>query len=147
MSFQPHLTVAAVAEREGRFLVVEELVGGERVINQPAGHVDDAESLLDAVRRETLEETGWQFEPLALVGVYRWRHPGNGETFIRATFGGELTDQVHVRPPDAQILATHWLSREELGNGQWQLRSPLVTRCIDDYLAERRYPLSLLVDL
>lgn len=147
MSFQPHLTVAAVAEREGRFLVVEELVGGERVINQPAGHVDDAESLLDAVRRETLEETGWKFEPLALVGVYRWRHPGNGETFIRATFGGELGDQVHASPPDDQILATHWLSREELGDGRWRLRSPLVTRCIDDYLADRRYPLSLLVDL
>lgn len=147
MAFQPHLTVAAVAERAGRFLVVEELVGGERVINQPAGHVDDAESLLDAVRRETLEETGWRFEPLTLVGLYRWRHPGNGETFIRATFGGELGGQVHASPPDGQILATHWLSREELGNGQWQLRSPLVTRCIDDYLADRRYPLSLLVDL
>lgn len=145
--FQPHLTVAAVIERDGCFLCVEERVDGKRVINQPAGHVDDAESLVEAVVRETLEETGWTFEPDYLVGLYRWRHPGNGDTFIRAAFGGTLGDHAHPRPPDESILETHWLTRGELGNGAWSLRSPLVLRCIDDYVADRRYPLGLLIDL
>jgi len=147
MAFQPHLTVAAIIERDGHYLVVEETVGGKRVINQPAGHVDDHESLIDAVRRETLEETGWAFEPEALVGLYRWRHPTNGETFIRASFTGTLGEQQHPTPPDAAILGTHWLTLAELGNGGWTLRSPLVTRCIDDYLAGQRHCLSLIIDL
>ncbi len=144
--FTPHLTVAAVVERDGRFLCVEEHAGGERVINQPAGHVDDGESLLDAVRRETLEETGWHFEPEALVGIYRWRHPDNGETFIRVTFRGALGERPHDSPPDDSIIAAVWLSHEELRNGV-NLRSPLVLRSIEDYLAGNRFPLSLLVDL
>jgi len=147
MAFQPHLTVAAIIERDGRFLVVEEMVGGKRVINQPAGHVDDRESLIDAVRRETLEETGWEFEPEALVGLYRWRHPDNGETFIRASFSGALGVQRFPTPPDTLILGTHWLSHMKLRNGDWPLRSPLVTRCIDDFLAGNRHCLSLIIDL
>jgi 8-oxo-dGTP pyrophosphatase MutT (NUDIX family) len=147
LDFAPHLTVAAVVERDGRFLCVEEHVGGARVINQPAGHVDDGESLLDAVRRETLEETGWQFEPEALVAIYRWRHPDNGETFIRATFRGELGQRLHDRPPDDSIIEAVWLTRDELCGGQRTLRSPLVVRSVEDYLAGNRFPLDLLVDL
>lgn len=145
--FQPHLTVAAVVERDGRFLYVEERVGGRLVINQPAGHVDDDESLVDAVRREMIEETGWAFEPDSLVGLYRWRHPKNGETFVRASFRGVLGHQLHPQPPDRSILATHWLSPDELRTGRLALRSPLVQRCVDDFLAGRRYSLDLLVDI
>ncbi len=147
MEFQPHLTVAAIIERDGHFLVVEEIVGGKRVINQPAGHVDDRESLIDAVRREALEETGWEFEPDALVGLYRWRHPANGETFIRASFSGTLGVQRNPTPPDSAILGTHWLTPGQLANGDWSLRSPLVTRCFDDFLAGKRHCLSLIIDL
>lgn len=144
--FTPHLTVAAVIEREGRFLCVEEHAGGERVINQPAGHVDDGESLLEAVYRETVEETGWGFRPTALVGIYRWRHPDNGETFIRATFRGELGKRLHDRPPDEAIIEAVWLTHAQLRNGV-NLRSPLVLRSVEDYLAGNRFPLDLLVDL
>ena len=143
--FQPHLTVAAVVERDGRFLCVEEVADGATVFNQPAGHVDDGESLVDAVVRETLEETGWVFEPGALLGIYRWVKPDTGDTFIRAAFRGALVAQRHAAPPDADIVAAHWLTRAELA--AWPLRSPLVLRCIDDYLAGVTHPLSVLQDL
>lgn len=144
-AFQPHLTVAAVVERDGRFLCVEELADGETVYNQPAGHVDDGESLLDAVRRETLEETGWAFEPDALLGIYRWVNPDSGDTFVRAAFRGQLIEQRHEAPPDAEIVAAHWLSRDDLL--ELPHRSPLVLRCVDDYLVGIRHPLNILQDL
>ncbi len=144
-TFQPHLTVAAVVERNGRFLCVEEPAGDKSVYNQPAGHVDDGESLVDAVRRETLEETGWLFEPNALLGIYRWVNPDSGETFIRAAFRGLLGEQRYDAPPDAEIVAAHWLSRDDLL--ELPHRSPLVLRCIDDYLVGIRHPLEILQDL
>ena len=143
--FQPHLTVAAVVERDGRFLCVEEHAEGATVYNQPAGHVDDGESLVDAVRRETLEETGWLFEPNALLGIYRWVKPDSGETFVRAAFRGVLVEQRHDAPPDADIVAAHWLSRDDLL--ELPHRSPLVLRCIDDYRVGIRHPLDILQDL
>ena len=129
-AFQPHLTVAAVVERDGRFLCVEEVADGATVFNQPAGHVDDGESLIAAVARETLEETGWVFVPDALLGIYRWVKPDTGDTFIRAAFRGTLVEQRHATPPDSDIVAAHWLTRAELA--AQPLRSPVVLRCIDD---------------
>ena len=143
--FQPHLTVAAVVERDGRFLCVEEVADGSTVFNQPAGHLDDGESLVDAVVREALEETGWAFEPRALLGVYRWVKPDTDDTFVRVAFRGVLVAQRHAAPPDADIVAAHWLTRAELVDRP--LRSPLVLRCIDDYLAGVTHPLSVLQDL
>ncbi len=143
--FQPHLTVAAVIERDGRFLCVEERADGATVYNQPAGHLDDGESLIEAVGRETLEETGWLFEPNALLGIYRWVKPDTGDTFVRAAFRGILGERRYDAPPDADIVAAHWLSRDELL--ELPHRSPLVLRCIDDYLVGIRYPLDLLQDL
>jgi 8-oxo-dGTP pyrophosphatase MutT (NUDIX family) len=136
-----------VVERDGRFLMVEEEVDGAVVYNQPAGHLDDGESLLAAVARETREETGWQFEPQWLVGLYRWRSPAAGTTFLRVCFAGHCLHHDATRPLDEGILAAPWLSREELLREPARLRSPMVLRCIDDYLAQRRYPLDLLVDL
>jgi 8-oxo-dGTP pyrophosphatase MutT (NUDIX family) len=138
--------VAAVVERDGRFLMVEEQVDGDLCLNQPAGHLEDGESLLQAVIRETLEETAWHFRPEALVGVYRWRHPG-GETFLRFAFAGTVQDQDHARPLDPDIRRTLWLDRETLLAERARLRSPLVLHCVADYLAGRRYPLDLLQDL
>ena len=144
-AFQPHLTVAAVVERNGRFLCVEEVADGATVFNQPAGHVDDGESLIAAVARETLEETGWVFVPDALLGIYRWVKPDTGDTFIRAAFRGTLVEQRHATPPDSDIVAAHWLTRAELA--AQPLRSPVVLRCIDDYRAGVSHPLSVLQDL
>lgn len=132
------LTVAAVIENEGRFLFVEERDGGgPRVLNQPAGHVEEGEGLVDAVIREAREETGLAFTPESLVGVYALR-AANGKDYLRVCFHGVVEDG-EARPQDADILACHWLTREELASRP--LRSGLVARCLDDYLEGQRLPL------
>lgn len=144
MVWKPHVTVAAVIERDGRYLVVEEDVRGKRVFNNPAGHLEPGESLIDAVRRETLEETGWEFEPDAVTGVYLWKNAEVDATFLRVAFHGRCLKHHPERRLDHGIVAAHWLSREELASGRHALRTPLVLQCIDDLLAGRRYPLELL---
>lgn len=143
----PHLTVAAVIERHGRFLMVEEDSEGQRVFNQPAGHVEDAEALTDAVRRETMEETRHRFTPQAICGIYRWRNPLNQATYLRVAYCGEYADPLDKEALDQDIIACHWLSREELMLRHAQLRSPLVLRCIDDYLAGQRLPLDIIAEI
>jgi len=147
MVWKPDVTVAAVVEREGRFLLVEERAGGRVVINQPAGHLESGETFLAAVSRETLEETGWTFVPNAVVGVYVWQPAHLARTFLRVAFSGTLEAHDPQRPLDHGILRTRWLDREQLLALQPRLRSPLVMRCVDDYLAGARYPLALLSHL
>ena len=147
MVWKPDVTVAAIAERDGQFLVVEERASGRVVINQPAGHLEDGETLLEAVVRETLEETAWVFSPRAVVGVYVWRPAHVNRTFLRVAFSGELAGHDAARPLDHGILRTRWLSRAELAEPRARLRSPLVLQCVDDYLAGARYPLSLISHL
>lgn len=142
----PRVTVAAILARDGRFLLVEESGSAGAVFNQPAGHLEVGESLLEAVVRETREETGWGFVPEGLVGVYRWRTPGPGKTYLRFCFHGQGRDHRPEQPLDTGILGIHWLTREELA-GTGRLRSPLVLACVDDYLHGRSYPLDLLQDL
>ena len=132
---------------QGRFLLVQECAAGKRVLNQPAGHLEDGESLLAAVRREVLEETAWQFEPQALVGIYRWRHPESGITFVRFTFAGALLGHDNGRILDPDIEQVVWLSDAEIRQQQDSVRSPLVLSCVDDYLAGRSWPLEILADL
>lgn len=144
MPWKPHVTVAAILEREGRFLFVEERVRGRVVINQPAGHLDEGESLLEAVRRETLEETAWRMEPTSLVGFYQYRGRETGETFLRACFAGQLLDRDENRRLDDGILRTLWLEPGELDGLRERLRSPMVTRCVADYLDGHRHPLELI---
>jgi 8-oxo-dGTP pyrophosphatase MutT (NUDIX family) len=144
MVWTPRVTVASIVERDGRFLCVAEEAEGVRVLNQPAGHLEPGEGLAAAAIRETLEETGLDFSPCALVGVYRWVHPGNGDTYLRFAFSGEAGGET-ARPLDPDILEACWLTRAEIS--QSQLRSPLVLRGIDDYLAGRRYPLDLLLEV
>ena len=136
------ITVAAVTETDGRFLVVEERINRRLVFNQPAGHVEPGETLLEAVIREVREETAWLFEANELVGVYLWRHPGTGRTTKRFAFTGAVTDHRKGQRLDDGIVATHWLTRDELKGREPHLRSPLVLRCVEDYLAGRRQPLA-----
>ena len=147
MVWKPDVTVAAIAERDGQFLFVEERAGGRVVVNQPAGHLEEGETFLEAVIRETLEETAWNFEPTAVVGVYVWRPEHRARTFLRVAFAGELGDHDPTRPLDRGILRTRWLARQDLAHPRIRLRSPLVTQCVDDYLAGVRYPLSLISHL
>jgi 8-oxo-dGTP pyrophosphatase MutT (NUDIX family) len=143
MVWKPDVTVAAVAERDGRFLLVEERASGRVVLNQPAGHLEDGESLLEAVVRETLEETAWDFQPTAVVGVYLWRPAQRGRSFLRVTFSGELLAHDPSRRLDRGIIRTRWLCRDELLAPGARLRSPLVLQCVNDYLAGVSHPLSL----
>jgi 8-oxo-dGTP pyrophosphatase MutT (NUDIX family) len=146
MSNPFHVTVAAVIEQDGRYLMVEELIDGKRFYNQPAGHLEPDESLVDAVIREALEETARPFTPDGLVGIYRWLSPG-GETFLRFTFRGDAGEAEAGRPLDPEISRTLWLSRQEVADRAGQLRSPLVLRSIDDARRGSYYPLTLLNDL
>ncbi len=146
MIWKPHLTVAAICENNNRFLLVEEHIEGNTVLNQPAGHVEEGEDLISAVIRETREETAWCFHPEALLGFYLWRAPAGG-TYLRVAFVGHCDDHRPQQALDEGILRARWLSRSELLNDPATPRSPLVLRCIDDYLAGRRYPLSQLVTL
>jgi ADP-ribose pyrophosphatase YjhB (NUDIX family) len=147
MSNDFHVTVAAVVERDGRYLLVEELIDGQLVYNQPAGHLEHGESLLDAVRREVLEETTCSFTPDALVGIYRWQQPASGDTFIRFCFVGSVSAPDPDRTLDPDIQRTLWLSAQEIAAKAECLRSPLVQRCIDDAQRGCRHPLTLLSDL
>ena len=144
----PHVSVAAVAERDGHFLLVEERKAAGLVLNQPAGHLEAGESLCAAVVRETLEETAWHFVPTALVGIYRWSVPADPATvYMRFAFRGELSGRAAGRSLDADIERTLWLPEAALRAQAARHRSPLVWRCVADYLAGRRYPLDLLVDV
>lgn len=143
MVWKPDVTVAALIERDRRFLLVEERIRGRLVLNQPAGHLEDGESLLEAVVRETLEETAWQFSPEALLGIYQWRSP-RGHTTLRIAFIGTVHGHDATRALDPPIVTTHWLTREEIARQAPRLRTPLVLRCVEDYLAGRRLPLDAL---
>lgn len=134
--------MAAIVERDGAWLVVEESIAGRAVFNQPAGHLEDDESLVDAVVREVREETGWRFTPSHVVGIYLWRSP-EGATSLRVAFGGEVDDHDPSRALDHGILRWTWIGRAALA-GSGRLRSPLVLRCIDDARAGARHPLALL---
>jgi len=146
MSWPLHVTVAAVLEREGRFLLVRETIRGQSVLNQPAGHLEPNESLIAAVVRETLEETAWHIEPTALVGVYRWMHP-RGDTFIRFCFAGRLLQADPDRVLDKGIEEVLWLTPQELQAREAEIRSPMVLQCISDYQSGSRIDLSSLKDI
>ncbi|HEX6637072.1 MAG TPA: NUDIX hydrolase [Steroidobacteraceae bacterium] len=147
MGWNPEVTVAAVVERDGRFLVVEELIGGQLVLNQPAGHLEDRESLVEAAVRETREETAWRFRPEALVGIYLWRSPDSGRSFLRFAFCGAVDLHDASQPLDRGIQRALWLTRDQLRAQGARLRSPMVLRCLDDYLKGRRLPLASVASL
>jgi 8-oxo-dGTP pyrophosphatase MutT (NUDIX family) len=141
--WRPSVTVAAVIERDGKFLLVEELQDGRRVLNQPAGHLDPDETLIAACAREVFEETAHRFTPAVLVGIYRWYYKPADVTFLRFCFSGNI-DRVEESPLDKEILALHWLTPKEIKSKATMHRSPLVQQCMDDYLAGCRFPLNVL---
>jgi ADP-ribose pyrophosphatase YjhB (NUDIX family) len=146
-SARPAVTVAAIVERDGRYLLVREVTKRGLRINQPAGHLEPGESLAHGAARETLEEAAWHVEPFALVGVYRWVAPDNGDTFVRIAFAARAIGEAAGRPLDDGIVETLWLSYEEIVARREEHRSPLVLRCIEDYRAGRRLPFDVVQDV
>lgn len=145
--WKPHVVVAAVIEQDGRFLLVEERTDEGFKFNQPAGHLEDGESLLEAVRREAFEETAHHFEPDALIGIYRWRHPTKSQrTYLRFAFTGLVTGYDPTAPLDEGILRAVWMTPAEIAASVGRHRSPLLQKCVDDYLNGQSYPLDLLTD-
>jgi len=134
MVWKPHVTVAAIVEREGRFLMVEEDTGEGIRINQPAGHLENGESLVNAVVRETQEETAWLFRPRGLVGVYRWPHPQKDATYIRFAFVGDVSHHDPLQTLDSGIRRALWMNYDDLVECRQQHRSPQVLACVDDNL-------------
>ena len=145
MIWKPHVTVAAVVQRDGKFLLVEEETESGLAFNQPAGHLEQGEALVDAVVREALEETAYHFKPTHLVGIYNWQHPTKDVTYLRFAFAGELRGWEAERKLDEGIVAARWLTLGEVKATQARHRSPLILRCIEDLLAGKCYPLDLLV--
>jgi ADP-ribose pyrophosphatase YjhB (NUDIX family) len=141
----PHITVATIVERAGKFLMVKENSGGRLVYNQPAGHVEVKESLLDAAIRETLEETSWRVNLEKLLGIYQYTSPENGITYIRHCFIAKAIEPRTDRDLDEDIAEAVWVSLEELEQRESEMRSPLVLEVIRDYLKGVSYPLSLIV--
>lgn len=148
LQWKPNVTVAAVIERDGRYLLVEEVsdtpTDGASVFNQPAGHVEANEQITAAAMREVLEETGWRFAPTGLVGTYYWTSPANGITYLRFCFTGTVDGHDPARPLDQGIVAAHWLTRSEVEGLGRRLRSPMVLACIRDFEAGRVLALDFL---
>jgi ADP-ribose pyrophosphatase YjhB (NUDIX family) len=147
MVWKPNVTVAAIAERAGRFLLVEENTEDGIVLNQPAGHLEQDESLIEATIRETLEETAYDFSPEHLAGIYRWRKPDGGITYLRFAFIGRAAAHHADRKLDDGIVRAVWMSADEIRQSRDRHRSPLVLRCVEDYLRGARFPLDVLTHL
>jgi 8-oxo-dGTP pyrophosphatase MutT (NUDIX family) len=146
-NWQPHVTVAVIVERDGKFLLVEEeiLDSHDDVYNQPAGHVEHNETLIDAAKREALEETGFEVEPTALLGIYTYTPPNKPDTtYYRVCF---IAKAIHhyERPLDEGIIRAVWLTLDELVTSN-RARSPLVIKCIQDYLRGQSFPLSAIYE-
>lgn len=144
MIWTPHVTVAAVVERDGRYLMVEEETDEGIRLNQPAGHWEAGERIIEAAVREALEETGHPFTPSHLIGIYNWTRPAGDLTYLRFAFGGSVGAALPGARLDTGILRALWMSYEELLAQQARHRSPLVLRCVEDLRAGRRFPLDLL---
>ena len=142
--WKPNVTVAALIERDGRYLLVEEETDEGLRYNQPAGHLDEGESLAAACAREALEETAWQFRPSALVGIYQWPRPQGDITYLRFAFSGELGEFDPGRRLDDGILRAVWLTPAEIEACRDHHRSPLIVQCVRDHLAGRRFPRDLI---
>jgi len=147
MPWTPHVTVASILKQDNKYLFVLEGKNKSLVINQPAGHWEQGETLLEAAIRETLEETAWHFEPQALTGIYQWYHEPKKQTFLRFCFSGTLLKHDETRTLDPDIESAIWLSEDELRTRHAEHRSPLVQRCMDDYLSGIQHDLRIITSL
>ncbi len=139
--WKPNVTVSAIIERDGKFMMIEEFSHGRLVYNQPAGHLEDDESLFQAVEREVREETAWGFKPEMAVGLYMHPSPSSDITYLRICFTGSCHDYQQDLPLDDGIHKVLWMSIEEIRQNVDRLRSPIVLHCLNDYLAGNRFPL------
>lgn len=146
LQWKPNVTVAAMIESEGRFLLVEEQTPQGLRLNQPAGHLEAGESLLAAVRREAREESGYCFEPDSLLGIYRLESTVKGVTFLRFAYCGRAVAPIEPVTLDEEIVRVLWLSAEEVRASVARHRSTLVLRCVEDWLTGDRHPLALIHD-
>ncbi|CAN1501039.1 MutT NTP pyrophosphohydrolases including oxidative damage repair enzymes [Methylophilaceae bacterium] len=147
MQWMPHATVAAIVEDQGKFLLVEEETDRGNRYNQPAGHLEDNESLLAAVVRETMEETAYTFHPEALLGIYHWKHEHNDSTYLRFAYIGRVSHHQPTQALDEGIVRSVWMTVEEMREQAMLMRSPQVLKCVEDYLAGKRYPLDTITHL
>lgn len=148
MPSTPHITVASVIEKDGKYLMVREMANGYEVYNQPAGHWEVDETLEEAAIRETLEETAWDFIPESFIGIYRWKHPEKDEVFLRLTFSGRPTNFHQDQKLDKGILEALWMSRAEIeALPEIKRRSAMVLKSIEDYENGKRCDLSILSDV
>lgn len=143
MSIQTDLTVAAIIERDGRFLMVEEIAAGELVINQPAGHIEAGETPEQAVVRETLEETAWHITGERILGAYLWHLEDGSKRFLRIAFVATCQRYEPELELDTGIVRALWMSPAEIRAEQHRLRTPMVLRCIDDFLRGQRPAISI----
>jgi len=147
MIWKPNVTVAAIVEQAGKFLLVEEETPDGLLFNQPAGHLENGESPMDGVIREAWEETAYRFMPTALLGVYQWKHPQKDLTYLRFAFIGKVTDHDPAQPLDTGIVRALWMTPEEIRASRAHHRSPQVLTCVEHYLAGQHFPLSVLTCL
>jgi 8-oxo-dGTP pyrophosphatase MutT (NUDIX family) len=147
MQWMPHATVAAIVEDQGKFLLVEEETDRGNRYNQPAGHLENNESLLAAVVRETMEETAYTFHPEALLGIYHWKHEHNDSTYLRFAYIGRVSHHQPTQALDEGIVRSVWMTVEEMREQAMLMRSPQVLKCVEDYLAGKRYPLEAITHL
>lgn len=144
MIWKPNVTVAAIIEQDGKFLLVEEHTSQGLRFNQPAGHLEANESLLHAVSREAREESAYEFEPEHLIGVYRWHASSSNTTYLRFAYCGRIVNHYAAQALDKGIVRAVWMSVEEIRSSINKHRSPLILQCVEDYLAGKRYPLELI---
>jgi 8-oxo-dGTP pyrophosphatase MutT (NUDIX family) len=147
MQWMPHATVAAIVEENEKFLLVEEITDRGNRFNQPAGHLEDNETLIEAVIRETLEETAYSFKPESLLGIYHWQHEHNATTYLRFAYIGSVHNHQPNLALDEGIVRIVWMSVEEMRNNAALMRSPQVLRCVEDYLSGQQFPLSVVTHL
>ena len=148
MPSTPHITVAAVIKQDDRYLMVKEHVDGLVVYNQPAGHWEVDETLIEAAIRETQEETAWNFIPEAVIAIYRWKHPEKDEVYLRVAFSGQADDHQADQPLDKGIIEAIWMTRSEIeALSEIQRRSALVLQSIDDFEKGKRYDLDMMADI
>lgn len=143
MIWKPNVTVAAIIEQKGKFLLVEEHTSQGLKFNQPAGHLEANESLLNAVVREAREESAYEFEPQHLIGVYRWHADTSNTTYLRFAYSGHILAHHAEQALDKGIVRAVWMTPEEIRATSPRHRSPLILQCVEDYLAGKRYPLEL----
>jgi 8-oxo-dGTP pyrophosphatase MutT (NUDIX family) len=145
--WKPNVTVAAIIEQDGKLLMVEEECADGLRFNQPAGHLENEETLLQAVIREVQEETAYRFQPTALLGTYLWKHPEKDLTYLRFAFIGKVTGHDPEQPLDSGITRATWMTPDEIRASQHRHRSPQVLMCLEHYLAGQQFPLAVMTHL